>query len=311
MPEPYTIRQLTPALLPELARLFREVFGAHHSIGYLRKKYDTPDLGASYLGFMGFDARNQPVGFCGGIPCLLGYKDLKIKGIQLCDAMTLPTWHGKGLWGVLANTLCELALAEGMLLHFGIVNADSLQASLKKLPWEVIGEMRRFTLPVRTLPLQKLGQRLPFAQKIQKQLLTQAISPFAPLDHVPNHLLEEGRLACIHDHTFFHHKLTAEHHLLDLPGGKVWLKAKRGLWLGDVLLGEPASLHQVMNDLRRIAFRSGIHQIQAQFTLGCRLEQLFSHNFGGHSSWKITGKSHDPRIPATALALTLGDMDTF
>lgn len=46
-------------------------------------------------------------------------------------------------------------------------------------------------------------------------------------------------------------------------------------------------------------------------TLLPHLAWLFREVTYGFSSWKITGKSFDPRIPGMALALTPGDMDTF
>ncbi len=311
MQESFTIRRLSPELLPELATLFWEIFGVKHELEFLRWKYDSPALEASYLGFMGFDQQNKPIGFCGGIPCRLAYQGMEIRGIQLCDTMTLPAWRGKGLWGRLANTLGELALAENILFHFGIVNEDSYHASQKKLPWDLVGEMRRFAFPVHTLPLQKLGQRVPWVEKVQEHLLETALAPFAQIAQLPNHLTDDGKLAVIHDEAFFHYKLRPGQRLLDLDAAQVWIKAKRGLWIGDMMLKENYTPKDVVDQLRQIAFRAGIHHIHAQFAVGSNLEAQFRTFDLGKTSWKITARSYDPRIPASALALTLGDMDTF
>jgi hypothetical protein len=42
-----------------------------------------------------------------------------------------------------------------------------------------------------------------------------------------------------------------------------------------------------------------------------QLARLFREVSYGFSSWKITGKGFDPRVPDAALALTPCDMDTF
>lgn len=311
MADQINIVRLSEDLLPDLSQLFHKVFGIRHSVLYLQRKYDTPDLGAAYLGFLAYDQNQEPVAFCGGVPCQLAYENTKVSSLQFCDTMTLKIWRGKGLFGQLAKCLERLALDLNIEVHFALLNQDSFWAYQKKLGWEIVGEMRRYNLPVYTIPLQKLGQYFSFFQEYSNGRIQAYLSRFKQIDLMPNELESAGKLSVIHDRKFFNYKLRAGHYLLELERGQVWIKCRDGLWLGDCRLDESINPEHFIRQLKHICIQTGIHRIQIQFTKNTFLEKRMSSYITPLPSWKIGAKSYDPQIPVSDLALTLGDIDTF
>ena len=304
-----TIVQLNESKLNDLAKLFKSVFGIEHSAEYLKTKYTFDSSLPSYCGFFAY-VNSEPIAFCGGVPCNLSYNGLTLKGIQFCDTMTLENWSGKGIFQKVSKSLEKYALDHQLILHFAFLNEHSYWAYKKKMDWEIIGTMRRYTIKGSYFPWHKLFSsiapiRLLCNRYIERKIFQkQAKKPFESKSR-------EKNKCCITRKDDFYHNLPPNHYLLDINGNTTWVKLKNEGHIGNMDLAPETNVPEFIKSLSLLIKKLGIQQLHIQLLEGDHRQILLEKSNKSLSSWDIGAKSFDSRIPAKDLHLVYGDIDTF
>lgn len=155
------IQRFSKSLIPEFVELFKTSFGKPISASEVEVKYNTKAFGIEYLGYMAFH-NETAIAYYGvlAVPFILNGKDLI--AVQSADTMTHPDYRRHGLFPLLAKKTYELATQEGASFVFGWPNQNSYPSFKKKLDWQDLGNMVKFTVKVPTLPLAKLSVKAPF-----------------------------------------------------------------------------------------------------------------------------------------------------
>jgi len=171
--------------------------------------------------------------------------------------------------------------------------------------------MRRFTVPVLTIPLDSLSWKIS-AGPAYRAWVTAKLAARIRADHtLANSVLEHGIVGSHRNREFYAYKSAGNSFIIEVAGVKMWVKLGGGLLIGDIERRPEAEILVAVGELRRIARSLGIAGITFQASPGTSLERIFSRHFAGFDSWLLGGKSFDPRFPIEALRCTLGDLDTF
>lgn len=305
----FSIIQIQPEYLSGIVDLFWNIFRKKVTIQELEKKYFNHPLAIQGAGFLALNDRKKVIAFCGAVVCQLQYGRKKALALQFGDTMTLPQYQRQGLFKKLSQSLENWAIQKGIRIHFGFLNEHSYWAYTKKLNWTIIGRMERYTIPIKTIPLQKIAETLPFLHPFWKQYVNWIIPPKAHFKQMPNSLAAENGIYLIHDKKFYQLKSNHYHLFLELKQSSYWLKLHRGLWIGDMSLQEDVA--KTINKLKYLAQKCGIHTLQLQLFAGTENQKKLNLPLKSHQSWHIGGRSFDDDWPIEELILVLGDLDTF
>ncbi len=297
--------------LVDLIPLIHRVLGKVTDRAHLEAKYKTGHLGLPSFGYFAHTSDGRPVAFFGAIPTLLE-KDGQIElAAQCCDAVTIEEFAGRGLFTQLGR-LTETRLRDfGIRSVFAFLNQNSEPAALGKLGWTGIHRMRRFTVPVLTIPLDSLSRKISAGPAYRAWVTTKLAARIRADHFLANSVLEDGIVGSHRNREFYAYKIAGNSFIIEVAGVKMWVKLGGGLLIGDIERRPEVEILVAVGELRRIARSLGIAGITFQASPGTYLERIFSRHFAGFDSWLLGGKSFDPRFPIEALRCTLGDLDTF
>lgn len=305
------IRELDSENLVDLIPLYREVFGKKTDRAYLEAKYDTSYLGTPLFGHLAYDPGGRPVAFHGAVPFRLELDGLPFIGAQYGDAMTLREAAGQGLFTRLGRLTDERLLDFGIQFIYGFPNQNSEYGYLNKLDWQEVHRMRCYTIPVVTVPLEKLSRTVSAGPAYQQRIRDRLAGHIRPGLELPNSVAGAGVVCSRRDRAFFSYKSFTNNFVIEVAGVAMWIKTEGGLLIGDMELRPEARILAAVAELKRLARSHGITKITYQASPGTEIETIFARHFDGFDSWVLGGKSFDREIPIESLRCTYGDLDTF
>ena len=305
------IRELDHETLVDLIPLYRQVFEKETDRAFLEAKYDTHYLGTPFFGHLAYDPDGHPIAFHGAVPFRLDLDDRSFIGAQYGDAMTLPAAAGQGLFTRLGRLTDERLLDFGIRFFYGFPNQNSEYGYLNKLDWRSVHRMRCYTIPVMTLPLEKLSRTVSAGRTYQERIRHRLAPYLRPEFELSNSVAERGVIHTRRDRDFHTYKSFTNNFFIEVAGVGMWIKPEGGLLIGDMDRRPEAEILNALSELKKIARSHGITKITYQASPGTEIETVFARHFSGFDSWVLGGKSFDPRLPIEALRCTYGDLDTF
>jgi len=307
----YEIRPIDEARLADLVPLFRTVYGRRVDPATLRLKYDTSYLGASWFGHLAYDASDRPVAYNGAFATRMEHRGRTELSAQFGDTMTLVPHRGRGLFRRLTEATDRQLAAAGIRFVWGLPNQSSERGSRRYLGWRGSERLRAYSIPVRTLPLERIARRFGLGERslraVSKRLAAGEVSQ-APLPHSAG---GGDAVVASRDAESFAYKLRSGSRVVATPGGRAWVRAGGGLRIGDLEARRESEVLASLSALRGRARALGLERLVFQSSPGTPVEQVFSRHFTGFDTWLVAGKSFDSSFPLERLRCTSGDVDTF
>ncbi len=157
----YSYERISESSLHKLASIFKGSNGRTVGIGMLRQKFNTKEFGAEYIGYLAIHEEDlKPAAYYGVFPMVITFQGKEVLVAQSGDTITHPEHQGKGLFTKLANLTYDLAIKEGIRFIWGLPNKNSYPGFIKRLNWKDLGQLKRISLKVKTLPLAKVIKKL-------------------------------------------------------------------------------------------------------------------------------------------------------
>lgn len=311
----YRTERISKEGLKHLITLYRAAFGKTVSLAFLTQKFDTGVFGASYIGYLAFDENTmEPAAYYGVFPLTVSHQGKQVLTAQSGDTMTHPDHQGKGLFTTLAKLTYELARKEGVQLVWGFPNKNSYPGFTKKLNWADNGNLIKYCIKVKTLPVSKLVHYL--NREGLNNLYARFCAWFLSSGKLKNFEKESEKFPAVIEKSkafYQYKKYFTQRFIIGSKEANAWVKPESSLQIGDMYFADPAGIPAFFAMLRRRCFWIGISEItficSPLYPYNKALEQLpgatksdslpFCHLAG----W-------DDELPAQ-MAICQADMDTF
>jgi GNAT superfamily N-acetyltransferase len=307
----YTIERLSKKNLSDLDKLHYAVYRKQHLPGYFEKKYDTAYAGAEYIGYIAYNKNQAPIAFYGVIPCFITYQDDIYLAAQSADTMTHPQYRFKGLFVQLANITLDLARKEGIGLIFGFPNQNSLHGFLVKLKWQLTEMMDCYIIPVGIIPVERIAKKLAVTRKLYQKYQQQVLKKYLVDEKgIGNSVLKDKYGGISRNVHYLNYRTYHDTQVIRIGKALLWIKIRNGLIIGDIDC-EMEDFDDMMEKLRKLAFRLGLQHIQFHTSHQTRLSALFAERYEAMPSFYILFKDLGSNIPLDKIKFTFADVDIF
>jgi GNAT superfamily N-acetyltransferase len=219
-----TIERLDQRNVSSLPVLYHAVYGRKITSEFFDKKYKTGYATLSYAGYIAYAEGHKPIAFLGAVPCELNYHNEIIAAAQLTDGMTDPAYRNNGLFVQLIEKITGLCKQNDIRFLFGFPNQHSLPVFLNKPGWDMYGKMDFFSLPVQTIPLEKLSRKFPMFTSIYNSWIRRGLKKYCTPSSVTISPVDPG----ISKSDNYSQYKNAESILISVCGALVRIKIKTG-----------------------------------------------------------------------------------
>ncbi len=302
-----------PEMAP-LVPLFRKVFRRpDFNLGWLEKKYACQYGGVGGFFCVAFTEGGQAVASFGVLPWPIRFGDRTEIAAQVVDAATDEEHRHRGLFTRLAEMARELCDSAGISFLFGFARPQGgSYQGLVRIGYTHIDDLVEYRLPILTFWVERVARRVGRLHGLYERHLQRTLRAYFPVDPVlDNSLFSEGFAGTHRDRAFHDYKAFAGNRVLAVDGGRVWLKVRRGLLVGDLEASSEAEMEKAVRVLERLAVRLGIHQILFQSSKGTRFSRFFADRFRPFPCLSVIYQNLRSQIPAEKLRFTFGDLDNF
>lgn len=297
-------------LVPLFSKVYRR---PDFNLGWLEKKYACKYEGVGALCCVAFTDVGQAVASLGILPWPMVFGNRVEIAAQLVDGATHGEHRHRGLFTRLEEMAREVCDSAGVSFLFGFAHPQvGSYHALIRVGYKHIDDLVEYRIPVRTIWMERIARRVGPLHRVYDRHLQRTLRSYLPVDSVLNNsLLAEGFAATRRDRAFYDYKAFAGNQVLAVDGGRVWLKVRRGLFVGDMEAASEAEMERTVQALEGIAVRLGINQILIQPSKDTRLSRFFADRFPPHPSLAVVYQDLRSQIPAEKLRFTLGDHDNF
>jgi len=307
----FTVERLTKEGLKDVESLYGEVYGRPASKDYFTIKYNSGYTGHEYLGFIAYNKDRIPVAYYGVIPCFLQCGGKKIIAAQSADTMTHPKFRYKGMFVELSNITFDLCRQVGIRLIFGFPNQNSYHGAVHKLGWKMTDTMECFIIPVNTFPVARLSSKTKPTRLLYESYRQWIIGKYKSSERViPNSVINDGFCGLRRNIDYEQTKNYHHREVLKLEGGSAWCKISNELTIGDLNIVQ-CEFESLINQLKTIASKLGIRQIQFHTSPGTSLHALFGSKYQAVPSYPVLFQQFDEEVNISNIKFTLADIDIF
>lgn len=265
------IKRFDSTLIPKFVELFQSSFKKSISHEHVARKYETQNLGGSYIGHMAFH-NGLPIAYYGVLPVPFVLQGDEITAVQSADTMTHPEYRRHGLFPLLATKTYELAKSEGASFVFGWPNQNSYPSFKKKLGWIDLGNMIRFTTKVSTIPLAKISVKLPMLRKAYLGFFKK----IAGASNISS-AYRSGNFIVPRHSEYLDYKESLGAFELTTEFGSVIASLDHRLKIGDLSGISTSDMPELFDRLRRVSFLCGIDEILIIEPPQSKLEKVLTH----------------------------------
>jgi len=307
----YKVERLSKERLRDIELIYEAVYKKKAAPNYFTIKYDTPYTGAEYVGYVAYNNANEPVAYYGVIPCFVDTDAGKFLAAQSADTMTHPGFRFKGMFVELSNLTFELCRQLGIRLIFGFPNQHSYHGAVNKLGWKLTEMMSCFMIPVKTIPLAKMGNKWSIPNKLYQAYAATIKRKFkASLNIIPNSSVEEGFIGVRRDEGYARSKQYFPREVLQIGKALVWCKCSEEMIIGDIHMGGEDFMF-VIRKLTTLARTLGLTRIQFHTSPGTQMFSLFTACFSAQQSFPALVQDFGSGLQLDKIKFTLADIDIF
>ena len=132
-----------------------------------------------------------------------------------------------------------------------------------------------------------------------------------PLKGISNSILEDGFAGVCRNNDYLNYKTYGSTKVIRVGKTNIWLNNKYGLMFGDIAGISEANFDMVIDELKSIARKTGVRQIQFHCTPGTTLHHLFSQHYTPIPSYPILFQDFGSSIAPENIKFTFADIDIF
>jgi hypothetical protein len=300
-------------LVPLLSGTFRR---ADFTLEWLQKKYSGEFAGVEGFSCVALTEGGEAAACLGILPWPIRSGDRVEIAAQLVDGATHHHHRRRGLFtqlGEMAREVCDAA-GQSFLFGFAHPQGTSFPALVGNLGYTHLDslDLIEYLMPIHTLWMERVARRARPLGRLYEQLLDRGLSAYLPGNSVlENSFLAEGFAGTYRDRLFFDYKMLLGNRVLALDGGRVWVKIRRGLIVGDMEGMTETEMEKTLRVLHRMANRFGIHQIVCQSSKGTRFSSFFGGRLPPRQGLNVVYRNLRSQIRPETLRFTLADLDNF
>jgi hypothetical protein len=308
----YRVERLTREKLADVAQLHAAVYRTLPDTDYFIRKYDTAYTGVAYVGFLAYSYDNIPVAYYGVIPCFIQDGNQVMLAAQSADTMTHPEYRFKGMFVELSNMTFDLCRQLGIRLLFGFPNQNSYHGAVNKLGWQMTGAMACFIIPVKSWPLEKLAGKSKFLNRWYRNYQSSVLRKYLlPLPGVANSVQADGYAGVCRSNDYFGYKKYGQAGVVGIGNVKIWMSVKRGILIGDMEGLNQSNAENVISQLKKIAGKMGVREIQFHCSEDTLLYEIFAANYKAIPSYPMLFQDFGSVVPPGKIKFTFADLDIF
>ena len=306
----YRVLRLSDDNIGDAEKLHAAVYDVKPRSGFFDAKYNTAFTGVTHTGFIAYD-KNMPIAFYAVIPCFLCIGDSQVLAAQSADTMTHPDYRFKGLFVELAVRTFELCRSLGVRLVFGFPNQNSLPGFINKLGWQTTERMDCFRIQVSVKPMSKVLGKIPLLSHTVEASRENALKKIGMNQlGVANSVLQDGFAGICRDHKFLSYKTYNKTYVVRIGNAIAWIKINNVLLIGDLTVKEN-EFDSTLADLKKLASRMGLNELQFHASPGTTLHRLFSAVCQPIPSFPVIFKDLGANVQTEQIKFTSADIDTF
>ncbi len=280
----YRLARLGPADMRPLVPFFRDVFHrTDFTLDWLRGKYAAVYDGASAFSCVAFTEQGEVAATFGMLPWPIRFGSHTEVAAQAVDAATHQAHRRRGLFSLLAQMARDECASDGaaFLFAFPHPNGDSYPGFIRNLGYRHLDDLVEYRRSIRTPWIERIAKRAggPWHRGYLREV-QRVLAPYAASNPViGNSLIAEGFAASDHTAGFHAHKAFAGNRVLATDGGRVWLKIRHGMLIGDLEATSDRDMDATVRTLEHVATRLGVHEIVFQSSKGTRFSRYFGTRF--------------------------------
>jgi hypothetical protein len=288
----FDIEPLTGQNIGLLYTLASEVYGRRKPKGYYEAKYDVSYCGKASAGAFAVQD-GKVLSFAGVVPAAFKINEKQAIGGQSCDTMTVPSVRRTGVGTLVAREAHRRAKLQGIDFIYGFANQDSAPWLTNKLGFTNLGQMNRYTVPLRT-NLFRSALRKAGLGKLSKRSES----------NIDNVVLCEGFDGALYTPEFIRYKSYNHNFILGGKGAKIWLSQGGGL-AGAFQGGD---INEALNIVQK---NTNSSSVTFMFSPGLDHDRQFSLIADAKPGLTAVLKDLSGRHNLSALKFQLGDADIF
>lgn len=275
-------------------------------------KYQTDYLGVAYVGFLAYDENNKPAAFYGVIPTEAHNKHGEpILVAQSADTITHPKHQKKGLFVKLAEMTYQLATELEIHFLYGIPNYLSYPGFVKKLGWTHDGNLQKFNIHLKTIPIGNLVKRYPVFNPLYQKYCSLIFRIFTqkPKNETFTECKHEFQILATPN--FISYKNYTSKHIRQISACDVWFSQESFLKIGEIQGLNEQNVGPLIKRLKLIGFLVGAHKIVYQCNTIHENCDLLSKHIEPEEGLPIIFKNLSNQYEITDFAVKFADVDTF
>lgn len=309
----YRFERVSEFNVKDLIIIFRDAFGYDLDLKEYKKKQNTQRFGYSYIGYIAYDLRENPVAFYGVYPYIIEYNEKVFLAAQAGEAMTHRDHYRKGLFTHLAMMTHELCKSKGVHGVFAFPNQNSYPGFTKNLGWTHFDDIIPYLIRVKCIPWIRLKNTFRLPQIIHKtwcRFILKSVKKGVPF---ANSCTALNIPVISHSVAFFEYKIYGENFLIKINKINVWMKFDDSyLLIGDMEKCEDVTFLKTIKQLKILAFIMGLPYLRFQTTSNTWAYNMFKkHGIQMTVKHPIVGINFTNEIPIEKLKFTGADNDTF
>jgi ribosomal protein S18 acetylase RimI-like enzyme len=310
----YRLVPLRGSGLAPLAPLLRPTFRRRDfTLDWLIRKYGGEFGAVGGFSYVALTDDGEAAAACGMLPWPIRFGDRVEIAAQVVDAATHADHRRRGLFTRLTELAHARCVAAGVSFFFAFPHrgGDSYPGFVGALGYTDIGLHNEYQRAIKTPWLERVARRAGASQLYQRYV-DRVFADYAPAERtLRNSLVREGFAGTERDDAFFAYKSFAGSRVLQLDRGRVWLKIRHGIQVGDIDAESDADMDACVRSLERLATRLGVHRIVLHASHGTRTERFFANRYSRTPSVSVIHRNVSSEIPPERLRFTLGDLDNF
>lgn len=311
----YRLAQIHGPDMAPLVPLFRKVYRrTDFTLDWLKRKYGCSYYPGGGFACVAFTGSGEAVASCGVLPWPIRFGSNGEVAGQLIDAATDREHRHRGLFTELGNMVHSLCDKAGITFMFGFAHpqGNSYPGLTRNLGYAHIGDLVEYRLPIRTVWAERVALHSTRMRRVYDAYARRALGAYVPRDPVlSNSLVAEGFAATDRDADFHAYKSFAGGRVVAVQGGRVWLKVRRGLLIGDLEARSASDMEKTAHALPPLAARLGVHQILFQSSRDTRFSRFFETRWQPLPCLAVIHRNFRSTIPPEKLRFTFGDQDNY
>ena len=309
MREDFTAKRLTKEDLGLVQQVFDETRNTVTDSDFFVKKFISNSI-KDFISVMYFD-ESKAIAHCAAIPFDFR-QDESIKaalsGLQVIDAVTLPSYQRKGLFNSLNQEIKSVAEKDGFDLMFRFPSAINFKRVTDRFGFTHTENFQKFDFSFKTwLPLVKIFQRFQWDSLLSLYYKLLSLITLSSNSVFENSLKGQGYIYIPHPKSYFEYKTYSENFTLNVFGDKYWFKKGDGVIVGDLQVKSPTSF---LRKLKVFCFLFGIHKISISVCAGTKEFEMLSQIGVPSEGFPICLKTLKP-MDIEKVKFTFADLDTF